>query len=585
MPSPPLMALSRAFAARYRGASKADPEVLVLIYQEIAMINFLIMAWLSPAAVARSVNAACMLLMAALWLWGHTWPLKLRAWSSLSLIFIVITADTWFHGGLNSIFMVWYLVIPVPLMLMLGQGAMLASFVIIAALALLTYLLQDAGWLAALPSPGTQLHVPLVSMVLMMLTILSLPVVSYLVLQQILTRQRQRNQELREAQDVLLQQRRQQDEFVASVSHELRTPMNAIMGFLQAMDTERMHNARNREMFSAMNHSAKHLLTVINDLLDFSQIQTGNLRVTPRSMSLHGLLHDVATMFEAPLKDRGIALRLHVAKDVPDWIEGDADRITQVIINLLGNAAKFTRQGQVTLRALKPSAQQLRIEVEDTGCGIAPEQMQAVFERFSQLTDHTRREYGGTGLGLSISQNLVRLMGGHIGVESVLDEGSTFWFELPIQLSQAPQHQAPQTRAPPRPTLAHLSGTVLIVDDSPINRVVARQMIHKDLPQVQVLEASSGVQALSTLAQQAVDVVLMDVIMPEMDGMEATQRILAGPVPTPTVIGLTADITKRVQQGCLSAGMVRVLTKPYTRQDLTDLLAAHLHPVGDQERP
>ena len=584
MPSQPLMALSRAFAARYRGASRADPEVLVLIYQEIAMINFLIMAWLSPAAVARSVNALCMLLMAALWLWARPWPLKLRAWASLCLIFIVITADTWFHGGLNSIFMVWYLVIPVPLMLMLGQAAMLASFVIIAALALLTYLLQDAGWLAALPSPGTQLHVPLVTMVMMMLTILSLPVVSYLVLQQILTRQQQRNQELREAQDVLLQQRRQQDEFVASVSHELRTPMNAIMGFLQAMDTERMHSSRNREMFSAMNHSAKHLLTVINDLLDFSQIQAGNLRVTPRPMSLHGLLHDVATMFEAPLTDRGIALRLHLSKDVPDWIEGDADRITQVIINLLGNAAKFTRQGQVTLRALKPSAQQLRIEVEDTGCGIAPEQMQAVFDRFSQLTDHTRREYGGTGLGLSISQNLVRLMGGHIGVESVVNEGSTFWFELPIALSQAPQHQAPRAQTP-RPPLEHLQGVVLVVDDSPINRVVAKQMILKDLPQVQVLEASSGAQALSTLSERAIDVVLMDVIMPEMDGMEATQRILAGPEPRPVVIGLTADITKRVQQGCLNAGMVRVLTKPYTRRDLVDLLASHLRRDVAEQRP
>ncbi len=566
MDSPLLASFKRALLARYEGAQKANPDVLVLIYQELAMVNFVTMALLSPSAFATSVNAVCAALMALLSWVGRDWPLRLRAAATLTLIYVVITSDTWVYGGLNSLFMVWYLVIPMPLLLTLGMRAMLTSFVVILSLSFITYALQRSGWLATLPSPGTHMAVPLVTMAMMMLTILSLPMVSFIVLQQILTRQRERNAELRATQQVLLQQRRQQDEFVASVSHELRTPMNAIMGFLQAMDTERMAHARNRDMFSAMNHSARHLLTVINDLLDFSQIQAGNLRITPRPMSLHALLRDVATMFDAPLRERGVPLRLWLAPDLPNWIQGDADRITQVIINLLGNAAKFTREGHVTLRAVCTPASRVRIEVEDTGCGIAPQQMQAVFDRFSRLTESTRREYGGTGLGLSISQNLVKLMGGEIGVESVVNEGSTFWFELPAQAAPAPSTHARQT---PPPRLAPMlePATVLIVDDSPINRVVARQMILKDLPGFQVLEAGSGAEALTTLDQHSVDLVLMDVIMPEMDGIETTRRLRARP-DAPPVIGLTADITKNVHIACIEAGMAQVLTKPYARADL-----------------
>lgn len=564
-------AFKSAIYARYTGALKGDPHTIVLVYQEIALINFLLMALVTPSPFARWVCSISAILALVLRQISGQWPLLIKTWAPLILIAVCITLNTWAYGGLHSIFMVWYLVIPVPVMLILGPRAMWWSLPLIGSMTALTYVLQRQGLLDAMPQPNSHMSTPLLTMLMMALSIQTIPMATYLVLEKTLMRHTKRNAELRETRDVLLEQQQQQDDFVASVSHELRTPMNAIMGFLQSVDTGQFKQARNIEVLKAMDHSARHLLTVINDLLDFSQIQKGSLRITPKPMSLHTLLRDVVTMFEAPLRERGIPLRLNLHQDLPDWIEADADRVTQVLINLMGNAAKFTQQGHIELEASFQAHRRIRLQVHDTGCGIAPEQLAAVFDRFSNLTDKTRRDYGGTGLGLSISENLVKLMGGDIGVVSTVNQGSTFWFDIPLVRVLT---QAPASVAPPPLDLATLApATILIVDDSAINRVVAHHMIRRDFPDVKVLEASSGLAALVLCRSEPVDVVLMDVVMPEIDGIETTRRLLTQGQSAPAVIGLTANVNPKVKASCLEAGMSHVLFKPYTRSDLTQTVA------------
>lgn len=570
--------LKNTLTHRYFGIQKAEGEALILIYQEGSIFVFLVYAALqaTPLVTVSNFMSACLMLVVR-GIRNHA-SLRLRTWASLGLICAITTVDTWSFGGLSSVFMVWYFVVPIPFLLILGGAAMAGSIVLIAALIASTAWLQSAGLLPAAPEPNVMPWLPVTTMLLMMVAILAIPMISYVVLQQILHRQKDRNLELQETQKSLIQQRQQQGDFVASISHELRTPMNAIMGFLQTMEVDRLAHARNREMFHAMSHSAQHLMTVINDLLDFSQIQTGNLRITPRVISLHAVLHDVTTMFEAPLRERGIPLALTKDEHLPDWIMGDADRITQIIINLLGNAAKFTRQGQVELKASFLAPARVRIEVRDTGCGIAPEQLRTVFDRFSTLTEQTRREYGGTGLGLSISQHLVNLMGGEIGVLSQLNVGSNFWFELPVTVVKAPA-QASDTLT--RTTPAQLENvSILVVDDSLINRVVAKKMLKLDWPELNVLEASGASAALQFVQSGGISLVLMDVIMPEVDGIETTRRLLQIAPDTP-VIGLTADVSDSVHQACLEAGMLAVLTKPYTRDSLINAVINALQSTSE----
>lgn len=553
-----------------------DKDALARLYVALTLIVSAVSALLSPSPWHTHVNMVCMPLLVVLaWMRHRNWiSREALTWSTLGLVHVVLSTPALVFGGINSIAMAWFLVLPLPVMMVLGMRALLPTFLAMAVNVIAIIALQRAGWIPQLPSPGTDLVWPVATFGLITFTVLSVPIGAYISLQRILLLLSERNQELQQTQEILLLQKQHQEEFVASVSHELRTPMNAIVGFLQAIDRPQMTSNRNREMLDAMNHSARHLLTVINDLLDFSQIQIGSLRVTSRPMGLHDLLNEVTTMFESQLNERGIVMLAHLESDVPPWILGDADRLMQIIINLVGNAAKFTRTGSVTLKTMRTPQGRLRIEVRDTGCGIAPELLDAVFDRFSAITDNTRREYGGTGLGLSISQNLVHLMDGDIGVESVLNVGSTFWFEIPLTPAEAPAPAPEPCKADIGPT-SDLCGQVLIVDDSTINRVVARQMLSRDLPQLCVTEADSGIQALAIMQEQSIDLVLMDVIMPEMDGIETTRRILSRP-GAPPVIGLTADITETVRLGCLEAGMRAVLTKPYSRAILIELVSKTL---------
>jgi len=262
----------------------------------------------------------------------------------------------------------------------------------------------------------------------------------------------------------------------------------------------------------------------------------------------------------------------------------DAQRLHQVLSNLLDNALKFTTQGYVLLRVLRVQ-DRLRFEVQDTGRGIAQDRQQDVFKRFEHADAQTTRAYGGTGLGLAICEKLISLQGGQIGVHSVPNQGALFWFELPVRpvvMAQLVLDQAHQTPA------ASAQLRFLLVDDNAVNQIVARLVINKSWPQASVTMANSGEQALALLEEQAFDMVLMDMIMPGIDGLETTRRLRAHPRPEVSqliVIGLTANTTLRDRERCLAAGMNGVLSKPMDAQEVQTTINQLAHLYTGRRRP
>jgi signal transduction histidine kinase len=483
--------------------------------------------------------------------------------------YIDITINIAVHGGVWSPVLAWYVALPLPALFVLGVRAMagmvLLSLVTVFIIAwaqiqdLLPHFVysDDKILWAALVFTGLALSISI------------LPVLYHGMHQGLLKGLNEKNAELQRVRDDLLDEQHQKDEFLASVSHELRTPMNAIIGFLQAIEPRPGDDPQSKEMLGHMEHSAKHLMTIINDLLDMSQMRAGKLSIDPRKTNLHKLVNDISRTFKPQLDERGIELRMTIDAQVPQWVMLDQDRLSQVLINLLGNAAKFTSKGFVSIHVSHTPTEHIRFEVQDTGRGIQEQHLERVFDRFSDITNRTRRDYGGTGLGLSICRQLVELQNGHIGVHSQLGQGATFWFELPLDSCAPPADIDPLPTSEIQTSRPEVTGRVLIVDDSFINRLVAKQLLLTDLPNLDIVEADGSQTALDEIARHPVDLILMDVVMPERDGIETTAVIRASDQAT-VIVGLTADVTPNVKSRCLSAGMNDVMTKPFERKALVE---------------
>ncbi len=562
---------------------QGEPERVYELVAWVTILNFLIFTIVPLEAEPWTLNASS-LVAASLSFWLRKRRLLSHITAVIAILavgFINITYTVIVTNGLSSSVTAWYFVLPVPALMTLGTRSLpplvALTLVTVAGIAAA----QNAGWLPPYTAPEDELLWRYVSFTAMMLSILALPLLYQDIQGALVKGLTKRNQELSEAQDRLLLEQQQKDQFVASVSHELRTPMNAIIGFLQAIDRSNAIDAKSRDMLGHMDHSAKHLLTLINDLLDFSQLQTGKLRLQPQAISLVEHVHALEHMFAPMLKDKGVAFSVHCAPDLPPWVLGDPDRINQILINLLGNATKFTVAGEVRLEVFNSPGVGIQFKVSDTGPGISANELPKVFDRFSNLTERTRRTFGGTGLGLSISKQLAELQGGGIHVHSVVGQGSQFTLSLPLNATSAAEHANGPT--PTSLDVAHLQGRVLIVDDSPVNRIVAKQLLLADLPLLSTDEAGDGREALTSLEAHHHDVVLMDVIMPKMDGIEATQAIRKQALPRqPLIIGLTANVTGETRTQALNSGMNMVITKPYSRQQLVMAVAKHLQTVNTE---
>lgn len=382
--------------------------------------------------------------------------------------------------------------------------------------------------------------------------------------------------QLKEFQDKTDEANHLKSMFLVNISHEIRTPMNGIIGMYNVLKQTNLTEEQ-QEFLDIINISGNNLITIIDDILDLSRIEAGQLQLEDHNFNLSDEINSVIDLLELKAKGKGIKLYTTINRLIPNAYIGDNTRLRQIIINLTNNAIKYTKEGSVTIKIDTESIQKdhclLKFYIIDTGIGISKKEQEKLFRAFSQIDSTTTRKYGGTGLGLAIAKNLSSLMGGDIGVESTEGKGSTFWFTAKINRNLAISDLVPDEKIKKEKLSKSLS--ILLVEDNLLNQKFAIATVRKEGHKIDIAE--NGKIALDLFKKNKYDLILMDIQMPVMDGIEATKEIrkieMAAKIKEQIkIIAITAYVMEKDRSMCLGAGMNEYLAKPFKPSELVNLI-------------
>jgi signal transduction histidine kinase/CheY-like chemotaxis protein len=537
-----------------------------------------LMLWLQNPYAGWSCSISALILSANIFVWRKGLSLVWVHAIYQSVLMFLIYYNAAMTYGVSSSMLVFMGVVPMLPVFTVGRNWaifwVLLSFVLLAALLtaqLQGYLPMRAGqdWYNLMQSA--------VCIVVLEFTQIILIFVYDSANSQNLALLRRKNIRLGKLSSALLMADSHKDKFLAMVSHDMRTPLNAVIGYLGLLHDNKHLSDESKDFVNSAQHAATHLLTVINDLLDFSQIRLGQLTLHPQVINLPLVLRQTFHTLSNQAHEAQLDYQIDISPQVPTWVLLDQNRLSQMLINLLGNAIKFTPKGHVHMQVSINATQQglaLVCRIEDTGIGMSPSQQERIYQLFTQVHDiatslRLSEPMRGNGLGLAITQSLVKSHLGKLQLQSALGKGSVFTLVLPLTLSAEPADPKPAFNLATSQDMSPIH--VLVVDDNDVNRLVVSTTLMRSFPNAVIEQAANGLQGLEKMQTTVYDLVLIDLVMPDMDGSEVVAQIRQSspePFRSVPVIALTANVAQDAIDRCNAAGVDEVLAKPFDRQTL-----------------